>query len=159
MKKFIYVALAMSLSMAGMAQNVRSQPDREKIQAARIAFLTNRLELSVDQAKVFWPIFTEYDTKKGALLREYSQKKRALFNRSEERNLSDEDARKMLDIYLEQKQAEIDLEKIYLKKFDAVLESKQVWMVITFDSDFRRSLMKRISDDSESEGRERRGNK
>ena len=33
------------------------------------------------------------------------------------RNLSDENANNMLDIYLEQKQAELELEKIYLKKF------------------------------------------
>jgi hypothetical protein len=160
MKKLIYVGLILIFGISVFAQNGRQQPDREKIQAARIAFLTNRLELSVSQAKVFWPIFTEYDSKKGTMLKEYSEKKRILFDRNEERNLSDEDSKKMLDFYLEQKQAELDLEKSYLQKFNAVLDAKQVWKVITFDSDFRRSLMRRISDDGDGEGRDnRKGNK
>ena len=141
------------LGLSSFAQGGRSQADRDKIQAARIAFLTNRLDLSVDQAKVFWPIFNEYDGKKSALLREYGQKKRDIFEHSEQKSLSEDDAKKMLDIYLDQKQAELDLEKIYLKRYDEVLDAKQVWKVITFDSDFRRSLMRKISDE---DGREPR---
>ncbi|MFT6053388.1 MAG: hypothetical protein ACJAS3_000260 [Roseivirga sp.] len=159
MKKLLYIAFALSLSLTSIAQYGRSLQDREKIQAARIAFLTNRLDLSVEQAKVFWPIFTEYDSEKSALIKDYGQKKREIFERTEKRNLSDTDAKNMLDMYLEQKQAELDLEKVYLVKFRSVLESRQIWKVITFDSDFRRSLMKRISDDGEGEQREnKRGN-
>lgn len=62
------------------------------------------------------------------------------------RNMSDTNADKMLDIYLDQKQAELDLEKEYLTRFNKVLDKGQIWMVIRIDSDFRRSLMKRISD-------------
>jgi hypothetical protein len=147
MKKSFFILLLLILGLPSFSQGGRSQADREKIQAARIAFLTNRLDLSVDQAKVFWPIFNEYDSKKGALLREYGQKKHEIFENSDQRSLNDEDAKKMLDIYLDQKQAELDLEKIYLKRFDEVLDSRQVWKVITFDSDFRRSLMRKISDE------------
>lgn len=141
--------------LPSFSQGGRSQADRDKIQAARIAFLTNRLDLSVDQAKVFWPIFNEYDSKKSVLSRDYGQKKREIFEHSEQKSLSEDDAKKMLDIYLEQKQAELDLEKIYLKRFDEVLDAQQVWKVITFDSDFRRSLMRKISEEENREPRQR----
>jgi len=128
------------------------QMDREKLQAARIAFLTNRLELSSETAKVFWPIFTEYDNEKSKLSKKYGAQKRLLFDK-DSRSLSDENADKMLDIYLEQKQAELDLEKKYLGRFKEVLSMKQVWRVIRFDSDFRRSLMQRVSRGNRLEGK------
>lgn len=130
------------------------QMDREKLQAARIAFLTNRLELSPETAKVFWPIFTEYDNEKSKLSKKYGAQKRLLFDK-DSRSLSDENADKMLDIYLDQKQAELDLEKKYLGRFKEVLSMKQVWRVIRFDSDFRRSLMQRVSRGNRSEGKPR----
>ncbi|OEK05248.1 hypothetical protein BFP71_17755 [Roseivirga misakiensis] len=120
------------------------QMDREKLQAARIAYLTNRLELDTETAKVFWPLFTEYDSKKHELGRKYGSQKRALFQDGT-RNVSDENADKMLEIYLEQKQAELNLEKEYLGRFKKVLSLKQVWRVIRFDSDFRRDLFERAS--------------
>ncbi len=134
------------------------QMDREKLQAARIAFLTNRLELSSETAKVFWPIFTEYDNEKSKLSKKYGAQKRLLFDK-DSRSLSDENADKMLDIYLDQKQAELDLEKKYLGRFKEVLSMKQVWRVIRFDSDFRRSLMQRVSRGNRLEGKPKPDNK
>ncbi|WP_139135246.1 hypothetical protein [Roseivirga sp. 4D4] len=128
------------------------QMDREKLQAARIAFLTNRLELSPETAKVFWPIFNDYDNKKSALSKKYGAQKRLLFEEGT-RNISDENADKMLEIYLDQKQAELDLEKEYLSRFKEVLTLRQVWRVIRFDSDFRRSLMQRVSRGNRLEGK------
>jgi len=124
----------------------------EKLQAARIAFLTNRLELTPETAKVFWPIFTEYDNEKSTLSKKYGTQKRSLFD-EDTRNISDENADKMLAIYLEQKQAELDLEKIYLSRFKEVLSMRQVWRVIRFDSDFRRSLMERVSRGNRPDGK------
>ncbi len=120
------------------------QMDREKLQAARIAFLTNRLDLSSETAKVFWPLFTEYDNEKNTLSKKYGTQKRELFDEGT-RKISDENADKMLAMYLEQKQAELDLEKKYLGRFKKVLTMQQVWRFIRFDSDFRRSLMERVS--------------
>ncbi len=138
------------------------QMDREKLQAARIAFLTNRLDLSSETAKDFWPLFTEYDNEKSTLSKKYGAQKRELFDEGT-RNISDENADKMLTMYLEQKQAELDLEKRYLGRFKKVLTMQQVWRFIRFDSDFRRSLMERVSrgnqpDDERKPDKGNRGN-
>lgn len=154
--KVIYTSLLLllctALTFAQEGNRRGSQMDREKLQAARIAFLTNRLELTPETAKVFWPIFTQYDNEKSKLSKKYRAEQRLLFDEGT-RNISDENADKMLAIYLEQKQAELDLEKIYLNRFKGVLTMRQVWRVIRFDSDFRRSLMQRVSRGSETEGK------
>lgn len=159
--KVIYTSLLLlfctALTFAQEGNRRGPQMDREKLQAARIAFLTNRLELTPETAKVFWPIFTEYDNEKSALSKKYGAEKRLLFDEGT-RNISDENADKMLAIYLEQKQAELDLEKIYLGRFKGVLTMRQVWRVIRFDSDFRRSLMERVSRGNQTDGKPRPNN-
>lgn len=153
--KVIYIGLIMLMGTTmTFAQGGGRGPqmDREKLQAARIAFLTNRLELDSETAKVFWPIFTEYDTEKSALSKKYGTQKRALYTEGT-RNVTDENANKMLDIYLDQKQAELDLEKKYLSRFKKVLTLRQVWRVIRFDSDFRRDIFDRASRDGREKGR------
>ena len=152
--KILYTALLLVFAMGLSAQDGRGRGpkmDREKLQAARIAFLTNRLDLTPDNAKEFWPIFNEYEKKKNELNRDYNKQKRALVAEEGLRNISDENAVKMLEIYMEQKQAELNLEKEYLDKFQSVLPPTKVWMVLRFDSEFRRNLMQRI-------GRSRNGN-
>ena len=139
----ILIVFAISLS-AQDGRDRNPKYDREKLQAARIAFLTNRLDLTPENAKEFWPLFNEYEKKKNALNRDYNKQKRALISEERMRNLSDENANNMLDIYLEQKQAELELEKIYLKKFQKVLPANKVWTLLRFDSEFRRNLMQRI---------------
>ncbi len=159
--KTIYVGLIMLMfTTIGFAQDgngSRRGYDREKMEAARIAFLTNRLELDSETAKVFWPIFTEYEKEKGVLFKKYNAQKRALYS-DRTKALSDENADKMLDIYLGQKQASLDLEKKYLNRFKEVLTHKQVWMVIRFDSDFRRSIMQRIGRERRQRGKEEKQN-
>ncbi|MFT6871120.1 MAG: hypothetical protein ACJAVN_000117 [Roseivirga sp.] len=148
----LLVLLCTTLTFAQEGNRRGSQMNSEKLQAARIAFLTNRLELTPETAKLFWPIFTEYDNEKSTLSKKYGTQKRSLFDEGT-RNISDESADKMLAIYLEQKQAELDLEKIYLSRFKEVLSMRQVWRVIRFDSDFRRSLMERVSRGNRPDGK------
>ncbi len=137
----------------------RSPEDWEKLKAARIAFLSNRLQLDVETAQNFWPVFNEYESKKESLGDKYNKQKRDLVSETGWRNMSAENANKMLEVYLEQKQDELDLEKEYLAKLNKVLDKGQIWMVIRIDSDFRRSLMKRISDDRDRPSRGNNGNK
>ena len=148
----LLVLLCTTLTFAQEGNRRGSQMNSEKLQAARIAFLTNRLELTPETAKVFWPIFTEYDNEKSTLSKKYGTQKRSLLDEGT-RNISNENADKMLAIYLEQKQAELDLEKIYLSRFKEVLSMRQVWRVIRFDSDFRRSLMERVSRGNRPDGK------
>ncbi len=152
--KTLYIAflLFITVGLSGQDANQRRpKMDREKLQTARIAFINNRLELTPESAKVFWPLFNEFEKKKNELNREYNKQKRVLISEEGIRDISEENASKMLNIYMAQKQAELDLEKTYLSKFQEILPSTKVWMVLRFDSEFRRDLMQRL-------GRNRRNN-
>lgn len=145
MQKYLTILLLLIFSTASYAQRPGHQrPNREQIKAARIAFLTNRLQLDSEQAKEFWPIFNEYEAEKTELSKKYNQQKRDLVGADGFRNMSDENAAKMLDIYFDQKEAELKVERKYVSRFREVLNPRQTWAMVRFESDFRRTVIDRI---------------
>ena len=64
MKKLIYIVLLMPiLSMAQMRQGGGGQRF-QKIQSAKIGLITERLNLTPEQAPQFWAVYNEYEGKK-----------------------------------------------------------------------------------------------
>ena len=50
----------------------------QKIQAARIALITERLGLTPEQAEKFWPLYNEFSQKRKGLRQEYNREKSKL---------------------------------------------------------------------------------
>ena len=63
-------AIIISLICFVFSLNVKAQAQdeplkgKEKIKAAKVGLITNRLNLSEDQAKGFWVVYNEFDTKR-----------------------------------------------------------------------------------------------
>ena len=51
----------MTFSFAQRTEN------REKIKSLKVAFITDRLELSAKEAQQFWPVYNDYEDKREAL--------------------------------------------------------------------------------------------
>jgi tRNA U34 5-carboxymethylaminomethyl modifying GTPase MnmE/TrmE len=146
MRKTLLVVLGILFLLNVQAQN---RPDRsayrEQIKAAKVAFITNKLDLNSETAQVFWPIFNEYEKEKSELARKYYDQKRGYAkDRGDYSSMSEADAKKMLEVYVIQKEAEAKIEKDYLPKFQKVLSAQQTWLLITSEAEFRRSLMQRL---------------
>ncbi|NMH86693.1 Spy/CpxP family protein refolding chaperone [Flavivirga algicola] len=56
MKKIILPILIFFLSL-----NILAQHDRGKIKALKISFITEKLDLTEDEAQKFWPVYNNYD--------------------------------------------------------------------------------------------------
>lgn len=152
----IYTLLLIStVSFAQNRQDRGGRMDHERMKAAKIAFLTDKLDLNSETAQEFWPIYNEYEASKESIGKEFAVKAKDIMgSENVERgtrnfeNISDEHARELLTIMHERKKAELMLEEKYLDKFLAVLNPKQVLTVYQFDAEFRRTLMKRFSEQS-----------
>ena len=57
----------------------RIKKKREKVKALKVAYITEQLELTTDEAQKFWPIYNAFDEKQSELLHE---KMRAILDRS-----------------------------------------------------------------------------
>src|SRR5690606_30105641 len=73
MKNLKYISLILFLILGFNALAQKPPVDREKLQAARIAFITTRIDLKPEQAEKFWPIFNKYDDLREKTMREISK--------------------------------------------------------------------------------------
>src|SRR5665213_819011 len=56
MKKYLLLVLVIFGSLTG----IKAQETDEKIQALKVAFITQKLQLSPDEAQRFWPVYDQY---------------------------------------------------------------------------------------------------
>jgi hypothetical protein len=62
MKKYILILLILLGGFSGIrAQDPGDDTRAEKIQSLKIAFITQKLQLTSDEAEKFWPIYNQYD--------------------------------------------------------------------------------------------------
>ena len=143
MKKLIIVSgLLLMFAQLGYGQR---EHGREKMQSARIAFITERLNLTPETAQKFWPVYNQINQQKHELRKEeFSLRKSS--NASE---LTEEDAKKLLANMYAIKERQLKLEMEAADKYQEVLTAVQVVQLVKVEEDFRRMVIDQL--------RERRG--
>ena len=118
-------------------QDLKAQ---EKIKAARIAFITERLGLTPEEAEKFWPVYREFSLKRQDLRQQFKeQRKNPDPNKTTEQNEKD-----ALELGLKLKQQELDLEKEYSGKLLKAVPAQKVMALRKAEDDFRRLLIDQI---------------
>lgn len=146
----IALALLMQTFPANAQQNWHKQgnTDRqpgarhEKIEAQRIAFITQKLALTPDEAKVFWPVYNEYDAKRDELRKTFKGSADLVTPNNEP--ITEAQASKILDDQIIEAQRFLDLRKEYHAKFKSVLPAVKVLKLYDAEREFQKMLMDRI---------------
>ena len=120
----------------------------EKIQSARIGLITQRLNLTPEQAQKFWPVYNEYIQKKHELRQEIVASRQDV----DRKNLSDEESRKVMDRSMDIKQKMLDLEKEYSIRLQQVITPQQILELYKAEEDFRRMILQRLQERREHAG-------
>ena len=128
-----WLAFATSLSLT-------AQP-REKVEALRIAIYTQELQLTTQEATVFWPIFNEYLEKQEKIKLQFGEEKKKFIQKGQ---LSDEDAEKALDLYLEFRLNQLNLEKEYIEKLKKAIPVQKVLKLQKAETKFKKALIEEI---------------
>lgn len=98
------------------------KPNREKIKELKIAFLTEKLDLNVNEAKLFWPIYNRYNETLMKIRREDHLKIRKKIKEAGSLdNISDEDAEKLI-------KEKLHLEKMFLKERKNFVEELSLFL-------------------------------
>ncbi|MGL5112301.1 MAG: sensor of ECF-type sigma factor [Flavobacterium sp.] len=61
--KQLFRLLVLLISLNTFGQNDRYKEKKDQIKAMKVAFLTNELKLTSEEAEKFWPIYNAYDDK------------------------------------------------------------------------------------------------
>jgi hypothetical protein len=145
MKKILLVAFLM-ISFGTMAQNnaQATQKAREnakaKLDAARIALITERLDLTPEQAQAFWPLYNEYAEERRQVQRQFREQRQEM----DLENLTEEQQKQLLRQRMEQKQKQLNLENKYGERLLNVINARQMMALKKAEDDFRTMILRRI---------------
>jgi len=139
MKNLIFTIVLLT-SFSVFSQESKS----DKVEAMKVAFITNKLELSAKEAQVFWPLYNEYNTKLEKLRKSKKSDFDELKNKGE--NLTDKELESFMNEIFATKQKELDLQKEYYEKYAKVLSVKKVAMFYQAENQFKRELLRKIKE-------------
>ncbi|MBX2969323.1 MAG: hypothetical protein KF803_08120 [Cyclobacteriaceae bacterium] len=144
MKKLFTIILVTLLTLPAWSQEdelAKMDPKaQEKIRAARIAYITDRLGLTPEEAERFWPIYREFSNKRMELKQQFDQAKK----NPNPAKPKEETERELVELGLQLKQQELDLEKDYSKRILNVIPAQKLMALKTAEDDFRRLLIQQI---------------
>jgi Spy/CpxP family protein refolding chaperone len=122
-----------------------NQEKRENIEAMKIAFITQKLELTPEEAQQFWPVYNQYSEKTKEL-----RKKRRQGNREARQQnfdeLSDKEVEQLVNEDIVNRQKELDLQKEYNEKFKTILPIKKVAKLYAAEEQFKVVLINKLKD-------------
>lgn len=136
MKKITLLLLFGFFSISVFAQRP-DRPNREQLEAARIAFMTTRLDLTPDQAQVFWPIYNEFNQERNNKLRKISKLS------DDKTDISEEEAKSLIQERFSIQRTLIEDEMTFVDEVSAVLSYGQILQLNQVNKDFTREIMKR----------------
>ena len=143
-KKLSLLVLAVLMTSLVFGQPKHGKrPSKEKVQAMKIAYITDKLDLNSEEAQQFWPIYNEYDSKAEATRRAMRKMHKKDVSIDE---MTDAEVEKMINTIDALRQKDLDIHKEYHAKFKAVLSIKKVAKLYKADQDFKRDLLKKIRD-------------
>ncbi|MEJ2883112.1 hypothetical protein [Pedobacter sp. GR22-6] len=139
MKHLVIISLLFSISFFATAQQ-RTGDRGSEIEAYKVGFLTQKLDLSPEEAKIFWPIYNAWQNEQGELRKERMQmisfKK---INEIEE--MSDTEIQTLIVNDFSFKQRELNLEKKYYYRLKSSLPIKIVGKFYRAQEAFKRELL------------------
>lgn len=114
----------------------------DKFNSMKIAFITEKLNLSSEEAQKFWPVYNEYDKARKELTKEQHTLIKQCKNQDIE--YSEKEYEKMSDDYVKMQYDEAKLLTEYHQKFKKVLPAKKVMKLYQAENQFRNHLLKQL---------------
>jgi hypothetical protein len=131
------------------AQPERGHERMARIHAAKMAYLTDRLQLTAKQSGDFVPLYNEYETELKSIRKSYFKKYKGI-NPSE---TDDATARGYIDDNLDYQQEVIGLKRRYNERFMKVITAQQLTDLYKAEREFRQILKKRLEERKNAGGR------
>ncbi|MBK9525934.1 MAG: hypothetical protein IPO39_14650 [Bacteroidetes bacterium] len=124
MRKQLFLLSFLVLFSAIVFAQENKPPVRERLESLKVGFLTERLNLSAEEAKVFWPVYNKYQDELEQLRK--SRRENLMNAKLNFDEMSDSEVEKTIDNELMYRQGELDVLKKYNPQFKKVLPVKKL---------------------------------
>jgi hypothetical protein len=149
--KFLLFLLLVSTSIVAQER----KPAMERVESMKIGFLTNRLDLSPEEAKTFWPVYNQYSDELEKLRKD--RRNNIEDARDNFDSMSDAEISKAVDNEINFRQSEMDIIKKYHPQFKKILPIRKVAKLYKAEEDFKRKLLEILQERKDDRPRGQKG--
>lgn len=119
------------------------EANREKLKSHKIAFLTEKLDLTPEEAQKFWPVYNQFE--------ENVYNERENFRKSHDYKpedilgLSNEEASEFIDAQLIHERRLLDMRNEFTSELKKIISSQKILRLLEAEREFKVELMKRMA--------------
>ncbi len=134
--KYIATLLILLITLSAYSQDeLKKRHDRLK--ALKVSYITERLDLSAQEAEKFWPIYNRYQSK----LHDMRKELRAMFNNKDDISTDNKLSLSLIQKHLNTEEEKTLLLKSLVSDLKPILSSGKIWKLIRSEEGFRRKLI------------------
>ena len=138
------IIISLVLALATICATANNKCDwKEKMMSERIAFLTIEMDLTPEEAQVFWPVYNQVDAEKEKAMHDMFSAYKAM-DEAVKAGKSEKEISKLLDAYLAAKEKQSEIEKAADEKFRKVLPTEKVARLYLGEEKFRRQHIRKL---------------
>lgn len=158
--KTLITRLTLSTFLLLLGSMAMAQPDDmppipddklEEIKAQKVAYITQKMGFTPEEAQKFWPVYNQYDKELQAARKEMREYHRAL--RKSGTEMTEAEATQLIDKEISTRQKELDTRRKYSVEFKKNLGAVRTVKLYEAERDFNKELLKRLRE----RGGEQRG--
>jgi hypothetical protein len=145
MKIFTTFILVLSFVISGLQSNAQESnkvSKEQQIKSQKIAFFTDKIGLTPEEAEKFWPIYNRYWEIKNNIIANRKETMTYFANNSE--NMYEKEMFQYADSYINYEMQLAELLKEYHEKFKEILPIQKVMKIYLADYEFKAYLLKKI---------------
>ena len=146
MNKVLLISVLTCMLMPNIwAQNPEfCSEDKVKMKAMKVGVYTRVMQLTSDEAKVFWPMYNSFEKEFDKIKDEQHKLNKEI--RTNFVSISDTELEKKLDLIMKLKEQEGALKQKYYIKYKSILPIKKVALIERAEREFKRELLKMYRD-------------
>lgn len=137
MLNLCFLALAAGAQDFGNGDEI-STTALDRVQAQRVAFITQKIDMTSKEAEKFWPLFNEYEREERKIRKQYQRDTRRIID------MSDGEARKFLESRFDMEQELLDLKRQYFLRLADIISPRKLAGFNRADREFKKLLLNRI---------------
>lgn len=145
MKRIITLAAALLVVAGAFAQDNAPKKKHSNREVEKIGYITNKLQLTPEEAQVFWPVYNQYSNEAKDARKAVRSARKALRPKKDEPALTDNEIKARIDAFIKATEAETALLSKYNSKFLKVLPAAKVAKLYIAEESFRNKLLKEMN--------------
>lgn len=131
------ILAAIVLLFLGTYAHGQQPGDNERLQAMRVAFITNALQLTPEESQNFWPVYNEYEAEQREIRKKYRAGRQMML-------MNDEELEQHLENTLRMEEELLQLKRTYIDRLKEVLPIRKIAMLNQAENKFKEEILKQI---------------